>query len=150
MSPKKSNKTVGVIGLGIMGGSFSRNLVAAGWRVVGFDIDAGKRRELAKAGVEIVGGAKAVAAAAPIIITSLPKPEALIATAKAIAAAGLPRRIIAECSTFTIEDKEKAEKSAARRRPRHARLPGERHRLAGQDRRSRDLRQRRPQGGRAR
>ncbi len=46
----------------------------------------------------------------PIIITSLPKPEALIATAKAIAAAGLPRRIVAECSTFTIEDKEKAEK----------------------------------------
>jgi 3-hydroxyisobutyrate dehydrogenase-like beta-hydroxyacid dehydrogenase len=34
----------------------------------------------------------------------------LIATAKAIASAGLPRRIIAECSTFTIEDKQKAEK----------------------------------------
>ena len=77
MSPAKTKKTVGVIGLGIMGGSFSRNLVAAGWRVVGFDIDAGKRKELAKAGVEIVGSAKAVAAAAPIIITSLPKPEAL-------------------------------------------------------------------------
>ena len=55
MSPAKTKKTVGVIGLGIMGGSFSRNLVAAGWRVVGFDIDAGKRKELAKAGVEIVG-----------------------------------------------------------------------------------------------
>jgi putative dehydrogenase len=110
MSPAKTKKTVGVIGLGIMGGSFSRNLVAAGWRVVGFDIAAGKRKELSKAGVEIAENAKAVAAAAPIIITSLPKPEALIATAKAIAAAGLPRRIVAECSTFTIEDKEKAEK----------------------------------------
>ena len=110
MSPAKPKKTVGVIGLGIMGGSFSRNLVAAGWRVVGFDIDAGKRKELSRAGVEIAENAAAVAAAAPIIITSLPKPEALIATAKAIAAAGLPRRIIAECSTFTIEDKEKAEK----------------------------------------
>ena len=65
MSPKRSKKTVGVIGLGIMGGSFSRNLVAAGWRVVGFDIDTAKRRELAKAGVEIAGSAKAVAAAAP-------------------------------------------------------------------------------------
>ena len=47
----------------------------------------------------------------PIIITSLPKPEALIATAKTIAAAKLPRRIVCECSTFTIEDKEKAEKA---------------------------------------
>jgi L-threonate 2-dehydrogenase len=111
MSPKKSKKTVGVIGLGIMGGSFARNLIGNGWRVVGFDIDAGKRRELAKAGVEIVRDAKAVAAAAPLVITSLPKPEALTATAKAIAAAGLPPRIIAECSTFTIEDKEKAERT---------------------------------------
>jgi 3-hydroxyisobutyrate dehydrogenase-like beta-hydroxyacid dehydrogenase len=100
-----------VIGLGIMGGSFARNLADRGWRVVGFDIDAGKRRELAKAGVEIARDAKAVAAAAPLIITSLPKPEALMSTAKAIAAAGLPRRIVAECSTFTIEDKEKAEKA---------------------------------------
>lgn len=111
MSPAKSNKTVGVIGLGIMGGSFARNLVDSGWRVVGFDIDASKRKELAKAGVEIARDAKAVAAAAPLIITSLPKPEALLSTAKAIAAAGLPRRIVAECSTFTIEDKEKAEKA---------------------------------------
>jgi putative dehydrogenase len=103
-------KTVGVIGLGIMGGAFARNLTAAGWRVVGFDTDPARCRELAKAGVEIATDAKALAAAAPIIITSLPKPEALSATAKAIAAAKLPRRIVCECSTFTIEDKAKAEK----------------------------------------
>ena len=112
MSPAKANnKTVGVIGLGIMGGSFARNLVAAGWRVVGYDIDAARRRELSKAGVEIARDPKALAAAVPIVITSLPKPEALIATAKTIAAAKLPRRIVCECSTFTIEDKEKAEKA---------------------------------------
>ena len=110
MSPAKTKKTVGVIGLGIMGGSFSRNLLAAGWRVVGFDVDAGKRKELAKAGAEMVRDAKAVAASAPITITSLPKPEALIATAKEIAKAKLSPCIIAECSTFTIEDKEKSEK----------------------------------------
>src|SRR5437016_6391192 len=114
MSPAKSSKTVGVIGLGIMGGSFSRNLVAAGWRVTGFDIAAGKRKELSKAGVEIMRDAKAVATAAPIIITSLPKPEALIATAKKIAKAKLAPRIFAECSTFNIEDKEKAEKKIGR------------------------------------
>jgi 3-hydroxyisobutyrate dehydrogenase-like beta-hydroxyacid dehydrogenase len=110
MSPAKSKNTVGVIGLGIMGGSFARNLADHGWRVIGFDVDVAKRKELARAGVEIARDARAVAAVAPLIITSLPKPEALIATAKAIAGAGLPRRIVAECSTFTIEDKEKAEK----------------------------------------
>jgi len=114
MSPakaKKKNKTVGVVGLGIMGGAFARNLVAAGWRVVGYDIDAARRKEMIKAGVEIARDAKALAAEAPIIITSLPKPAALIATAKAIGATDLPRRIVIEASTFTIDDKEKAERA---------------------------------------
>ena len=110
MSPAKSNKIAGVIGLGIMGGAFARNLVAKGWRVVGYDISAARRRELGRAGLEIASDAAAVAAAAPIIVTSLPKPEALLATVKAIAAADLPRRIVAEASTFTIEDKIKAER----------------------------------------
>ena len=113
MSParkKKSKGTVGVVGLGIMGGAFARNLAAAGWRVIGYDLSAARRKELARAGVEIVKDAGAVAAATPVIITSLPKPEALIATAEAINAADVPRRIIVECSTFSIEDKESAEK----------------------------------------
>jgi len=31
--------TIGVIGLGIMGGSFARHLAGAGWKVIGYDID---------------------------------------------------------------------------------------------------------------
>jgi 3-hydroxyisobutyrate dehydrogenase-like beta-hydroxyacid dehydrogenase len=108
---KAKGKTIGVVGLGIMGGAFARNLVNAGWRVIGFDIAAARRKELAKAGVEIAPDVQALAAAAPIIVTSLPKPEALMATAKAIAGAKLPPRIVTECSTFTIEDKQKAERA---------------------------------------
>ncbi len=37
------SKTVGIIGLGIMGSAISRNLVERGWRVIGFDIDAARR-----------------------------------------------------------------------------------------------------------
>jgi 3-hydroxyisobutyrate dehydrogenase-like beta-hydroxyacid dehydrogenase len=107
---KAKQKSVGVIGLGIMGGAFARNLVANGWRVVGYDISAARCRELGRAGVEIARDAAVVAASAPMIITSLPKPEALMATAQTIAAAELPRCIIAEASTFTIEDKMKAER----------------------------------------
>ena len=110
MAAARSRGTVGIVGLGIMGGAFARNLLGHGWRVVGFDISAARCRELARAGVEIARDAKALAKAVPIIITSLPKPAALHATAKAIAAAGAPRKIIAECSTFTIEDKQRAEK----------------------------------------
>lgn len=107
---KKAKGTVGVIGLGIMGGSFAKNLAAAGWRVVGYDISAARRREAQRAGVEIASSAIDVAEKAPIILTSLPKPQALIDTARAIAALKLPRKIIVEMSTFAISDKEKAER----------------------------------------
>ena len=45
--------TVGIIGLGIMGGAFAQNLIAAGWRVIGYDVAPDRRRALAKAGAEI-------------------------------------------------------------------------------------------------
>ena len=100
---------VGVIGLGIMGGAIARNLAAAGWRVVGYDLDAARCREAAAAGVTIAADAAAVAREAATILISLPKPAALIATAQAIADAGLPRRIVAELSTFALDDKASAE-----------------------------------------
>lgn len=107
---RNSKGTVGVIGLGIMGGSFAKNLVAAGWRVVGYDISAAKRREAKGTGVELANSAAEVAAAAPIILTSLPKPQALLDTVREIAAAKLKGKVVAEMSTFTISDKEKAER----------------------------------------
>ena len=36
-------RTVGILGLGIMGSAIARNLVERGWRVIGFDIDAIRR-----------------------------------------------------------------------------------------------------------
>jgi putative dehydrogenase len=110
MAVRKTKGTVGVIGLGIMGGAFAKNLVAAGWRVIGYDISAAKRREAKRAGVELVNDAAEVAAAAPIILTSLPKPQALMDTVQRIAAAKLKGKVVAEMSTFTISDKEKAER----------------------------------------
>jgi len=111
MSPAKRKGTVGIVGLGIMGGAFAKNLIGAGWRVVGYDISAARRRAMARAGVVIVKDAEALAEAAPVIITSLPKPQALMETVKAINASGARRRVVVEASTFTIEDKEKAERA---------------------------------------
>ena len=68
--------TVGVVGLGIMGGAFARNLVDSGWRVLGYDIDPSRRRALAKVGVEISPDAATLAQSVPVIITSLPSPKA--------------------------------------------------------------------------
>jgi putative dehydrogenase len=106
---KKKNKgTVGVIGLGIMGGAFAKNLSQAGWRVIGYDISAARRREAQRAGVEIARDAASVAAAVPTVLTSLPKPQPLMDTVRAIAAAKLPRKAVVEMSTFAISDKENA------------------------------------------
>jgi 3-hydroxyisobutyrate dehydrogenase-like beta-hydroxyacid dehydrogenase len=105
---------VGVVGLGIMGGAFAQNLVKAGWRVVGYDIDPARRRAMTKAGVEMAPDAKALAAAVPTIITSLPNPAALDVTVKAIVDAGVRPRAIVEASTFTIDDKLRAERALAK------------------------------------
>lgn len=104
------NKLVGIIGLGIMGGAIARNLLAAGYRIVGHDVDSAKRKELSAAGVEMVNGAAAVGAKAETILTSLPKEAALEATVRELAGAKLPRRIVAELSTFTLEDKQAAQR----------------------------------------
>jgi L-threonate 2-dehydrogenase len=102
---------VGIIGLGIMGGAFAQNLLSAGWRVIGYDTDPACRRALARLGGEIAADAGDVARRAKTIITSLPKPAALASTAAAIAKADVPRRVVIEMSTFTIEDKARAEKA---------------------------------------
>jgi L-threonate 2-dehydrogenase len=110
----RTKGTVGIVGLGIMGGAFARNLVSAGWRVVGHDIDPKARRAAAKAGVEIAKDIADLATKAPVIITSLPHPDALHATVAAIVAAKVKPRVIAEASTFTLDDKLKAERALSK------------------------------------
>src|SRR6266852_4567225 len=99
------DKTVGMVGLGIMGSAIARNLVDSGWRVIGFDIDAARRAELALANVTIVDNVGEVARDAPVIMTSLPSPAAVEAVAQAIANSGQPPRIVVELSTLAIADK---------------------------------------------
>jgi putative dehydrogenase len=99
------NKQVGIIGLGIMGSAIARNLIERGWNVIGFDIDAARREELASAGVAIAGDITQVAREAEIIMTSLPSPAAAEAVAREIANSGEPPRIVIELSTLAIADK---------------------------------------------
>jgi 3-hydroxyisobutyrate dehydrogenase-like beta-hydroxyacid dehydrogenase len=105
---------VGVIGLGIMGGAFAKNLAAAGRHVIGYDIDAGRCRALVQRGVEIANDAKDVAGKAAVIITSLPKPRALLDSVKAIVAARARNVVLIETSTFAIKDKIAAKAVLAR------------------------------------
>jgi 3-hydroxyisobutyrate dehydrogenase-like beta-hydroxyacid dehydrogenase len=99
------DRTVGIVGLGIMGGAIARNLVDRNWRVIGFDIDAARSAELALANVTIAGNVGQVARDAPIIMTSLPSPVAVEEVARSIANSGQSPRIVVELSTLAIADK---------------------------------------------
>jgi len=99
------DNTVGIVGLGIMGGAIARNLVERGWRVIGFDTDAAKRAELAAAKVVIADSVEALTRDVPVIMTSLPSPAAVESVAKAIANSGQSPRIVIELSTLTLADK---------------------------------------------
>ena len=99
------DKTVGLVGLGIMGSAIAHNLIDRGWRVIGFDIDPARRTELSRDGVGIVDNAAEVAREAPVIMTSLPDPAAVLDVARAIANSGQPPRIVVELSTLSIADK---------------------------------------------
>jgi L-threonate 2-dehydrogenase len=92
-------KTVGVIGLGIMGSAMSANLLKAGFSVQGFDLVAARRNDLKKAGGTPVASASDIKTA--VIITSLPSADALHTVAAEMSA----KCIVVETSTLPIEDK---------------------------------------------
>ena len=96
--------TIGIIGLGIMGSAISANLIARGWEVFGTDIVPAKRDAFATAGGTACTDVAAVAAAAPVLLTSLPTPAALAEVAAVIAATAEPRVVI-ETSTMALADK---------------------------------------------
>jgi 3-hydroxyisobutyrate dehydrogenase-like beta-hydroxyacid dehydrogenase len=68
---------VGQIGLGIMGGSFAKHLSAAGFTVVGYDLDTRRCSELVKLGATVESSVEAVARCSRVIITSLPSVAAV-------------------------------------------------------------------------
>jgi L-threonate 2-dehydrogenase len=104
------DKRIGIIGLGIMGGAFARHLAGAGWKVIGYDIDAARTREAQAVGVEIAHSAEAVAETASDLITSLPSPRAVLDAAAIIARATAPARTVVETSTLALDDKLEVER----------------------------------------
>src|SRR5260221_3984428 len=99
------DKTVGIIGLGIMGGAIAATLMERGWTVIGYDVDQDRMAELAAAGMTRADSVEEVAKTSGYILTSLPSPAAAFDIADQIAASGQPQRIVIELSTLTIADK---------------------------------------------
>jgi putative dehydrogenase len=100
----------GVIGLGIMGSAFARHLAAAGVRTSGYDLLSVNVSALSAQGGRGCLSARAVAAEADIVITSLPHSAALenaLFGEEGLVAAGRSGLLVVETSTLPIEDKER-------------------------------------------
>jgi 3-hydroxyisobutyrate dehydrogenase-like beta-hydroxyacid dehydrogenase len=104
-------RSVGVIGLGIMGSAMSANLVKAGFAVHGWDILPGARNALEQAGGQPARSAAEVAENAGVVVTSLPSADALHAVAAELAA----KCVVVETSTLPIEEKSRALEALTRK-----------------------------------
>jgi len=101
-------KSVAMIGLGIMGGAISKNLLAAGFDVSGYDIDADKAAALKAAGGTPCGSVNEAVLGRVIVFTSLPSVAALDDTIVQLLAEPQPGLIVVELSTFPLDAKQAA------------------------------------------
>ena len=101
---------VGFVGLGTMGSALSAHLLAAGWRVAGYDIDPARLAAHTGRGGEAAAGPGG-AAIGDVVVTSLPTAQALLdvaAGAAGLASAARPGLVVIETSTLPLAVKDQA------------------------------------------
>ena len=98
-------KTVGLIGLGPMGGNVAGNLLENQFSVYGFDLKPDCISALANQGLSASSSAAEVSAAAEVVLTSLPSFEALNSVIEELRQNPKEGQVIIECSTLTVEQK---------------------------------------------
>jgi 3-hydroxyisobutyrate dehydrogenase-like beta-hydroxyacid dehydrogenase len=106
-------QSVGMIGLGIMGSAMASNLAKAGFRVVGYDVVAGARREHKRADGVAARSNADVARRANVVVTSLPSAGALADVVEEIRAAKRRDLVVLETSTLPLDAKHAAQRRLA-------------------------------------
>jgi 3-hydroxyisobutyrate dehydrogenase-like beta-hydroxyacid dehydrogenase len=106
--PKPKKPSIGILGLGIMGGAMAEALLAARFNVCGYDPAPAAARRLKGAGGTPLESSKAVANEAGILITSLATVPAFDDAMEQLARAPGARRVVIETSTLPLADKRRA------------------------------------------
>ena len=101
---------VGVVGLGIMGGAFARNIVDAGFEVVGYDIVPERIESLTAHGGKAAVGVGDAVGRSEVTILSLPSVSAFQQVVDEVAAAAPKNAILVETSTLPLDVKEAGHK----------------------------------------
>ncbi len=104
---------IGFIGLGNMGGPMAANLVAAGHRVVGFDLVAENCAAAAKAGVSVAASGPQAVSEAEIVVTMLPAGRHVLSVWNEVLGAARPGTLFVDCSTIDVESALEAHRIAA-------------------------------------
>ncbi|MCF8131373.1 MAG: NAD(P)-dependent oxidoreductase [Deltaproteobacteria bacterium] len=102
------NQKIGMLGLGIMGSAMSKNLLDAGFKVVGYDVVPHKVGEFQAFGGQAAASASEVAQTCGIVVSVLPTMESVLDSAEELAREGRPGLTLIECSTMPLETKEAA------------------------------------------
>jgi 3-hydroxyisobutyrate dehydrogenase len=106
---------IGFVGLGNMGGPMAANLVAAGQRVIGFDVDPKSCKSAEVAGVRIAGSAADAVRDADIVITMLPAGKHVLSVLQEVVPASRDGALFIDSSTIDVESARSAHRLASER-----------------------------------
>jgi 2-hydroxy-3-oxopropionate reductase len=110
--------TIGIVGLGIMGGPMAANLLNAGHTVIGYDTQAAALEKLSAAGGKTAESVAATTAEADVVITMLPdspQVEEVVLGAGGVLENAKPGLLLIDMSTIRPDTSVKvAEEAAAR------------------------------------
>lgn len=99
---------VGIAGIGLMGLPMAGALMAKGWQVMGYDIDAGRLAALHEAGGIMAETLAELAAFSDYLILSLPSGAALANVVRELREVTHTSHVIIETSTLAVIDKQQA------------------------------------------
>jgi putative dehydrogenase len=108
--------SVGIIGLGIMGGIMAETLLSHGFEVTGHDISDACKKRLKQAGGTVARSNAQVAQRSEVVMVSVASSNALASVVNDLASTPHQRgkQIVIETSTLPLADKEAAAKALAR------------------------------------
>lgn len=105
-----NDKSISVIGLGLLGGAIAARLCERGWRVCGYDVDEARRNDAQAAGAIVADSIAAAAVGASRILLSLPNSDIVASVIQELRPALKPNVVILDTTTG---DPEFAEAQAA-------------------------------------
>src|SRR4051812_38034186 len=98
-NPSRRDRPLGLIGIGLLGSAIAERLLRAGWRVIGWDIDPGRRSALSALGGTAAEGAEEVVGSCDRILLSLPTDEVAVEVLRSVESALRTGQYLIDTST---------------------------------------------------